>query len=603
MIILGLATMGTSAACLMRDGEIVAAIEEERLSRIKNDGAFPLRAIAECLRVAGVTMAEVDAVAVYWKRWRIGTRAAGTLGKAIASPEARKAIAARARRALVGGEAVEARPEDTGRWSDLFRIRRILKAEFGACPAEVAFHDHHLTHQLYGEATRDWPACLSLSYDGGGEADATVLTLRGERSPHRSQAHPLAELAGAFLQLLHRLARLPHARGRIQDDGARALWPADLPRHHPRTPAAPRGGRRLPARHARSATITGRWRGISTRASRRSSARRARRTPSRTRAISISPPRSRRLSRRRSITCSPGARRRHRRSTVSCSRAAARSTSPPTAASCDPGSSLRSSPPRPARCRLRRRRGAGARRRGPERPLALSRPRLHRRGDRAGLRRSRPPCPARPGRGRTDRRRRRGAHRRPHRRLVPRPHRVRTPRAGVALDPRRSARRRDPRDDQRQDQETRTLPPLRPLDDHRSGAGLVRSRPGQPLHEHPGRGAPGETRLDPRRHPCRRHRARAHRQRRGQPALSPPDHRLRRGDRRAGAAQHLIQHPGADREHPRRGHRHLAALGHGPARHRRLPLRPGLGEAGGERPSPHRAPALRARGPPLRAAR
>ena len=250
MIILGLATMGTSAACLMRDGEIVAAIEEERLSRIKNDGAFPLRAIAECLRVAGVTMAEVDAVAVYWKRWRIGTRAAGTLGKAMASPEARRAIAARTRRALIGGPGVESRPEDTGRWSDLFRIRRILRAEFGACPADVTFHDHHLTHQIYGEATRDWPSCLSLSYDGGGEADATVLTPRGERPAHRSQAHPLAELAGAFLQLLHRLARLPHARGRIQDDGAGALRPADLPRRDPRAPAAPRGRRRLPARHA-----------------------------------------------------------------------------------------------------------------------------------------------------------------------------------------------------------------------------------------------------------------------------------------------------------------------------------------------------------------
>ena len=66
MIILGLATMGTSAACLMRDGEIVAAVEEERLSRIKNDGAFPLRAIAECLGVAGVTMAEVDASGCNW---------------------------------------------------------------------------------------------------------------------------------------------------------------------------------------------------------------------------------------------------------------------------------------------------------------------------------------------------------------------------------------------------------------------------------------------------------------------------------------------------------------------------------------------------------
>ena len=56
-------------------------------------------------------------------------------------------------------------------------MRRILAAAFGDCRAEIAFYDHHLTHQLYGEALRDWPVCLSLSYDGGGEADSTVLSL------------------------------------------------------------------------------------------------------------------------------------------------------------------------------------------------------------------------------------------------------------------------------------------------------------------------------------------------------------------------------------------------------------------------------------------
>ena len=177
MIILGLATMGTSAAALIRDGELIAAVEEERLSRIKNDGAFPLRAIAECLRVAGISMGEVDSVAVYWEPWRLRTRAAGVLGKALTSRDARRSVAARARRALLGGPGDAERPEDTGSWADLFRIRRILKSEFGACPKDVTFHDHHLTHQLYAEALRDWPACLSLSYDGGGEEDSTLLTL------------------------------------------------------------------------------------------------------------------------------------------------------------------------------------------------------------------------------------------------------------------------------------------------------------------------------------------------------------------------------------------------------------------------------------------
>lgn len=175
MILLGLATMGTSAACLIRDGEIVAAIEEERLTRIKNDGAFPLRAIAECLRLGGVSLAEVDVVSVYWRRWRVVTRIRGTLAKAAASAEARASIRRRAAAALYRRDAPE--PGAGGGWSDLFAIRRILGRAFGPYRGEIVFHDHHLTHQLYGEALRDWPACLSISYDGGGEAHATVLSL------------------------------------------------------------------------------------------------------------------------------------------------------------------------------------------------------------------------------------------------------------------------------------------------------------------------------------------------------------------------------------------------------------------------------------------
>ncbi len=174
--------MGASAACLFRDGELLAAIEEERLSRIKNDGAFPLAAIAECLAIGGVGIADVDAVAVYWKRWRVGARIAGTVAKAWQSSEARRAIRSRATSALVSTEATGSHPETGGRWADLFLIRRILSQAFGPYRGPIRFYDHHLTHQLYGEALRDWPDCLSLSYDGGGEADATVLSvLRGGR--------------------------------------------------------------------------------------------------------------------------------------------------------------------------------------------------------------------------------------------------------------------------------------------------------------------------------------------------------------------------------------------------------------------------------------
>lgn len=176
MILLGLCTMGTSAAALVRDGVLVAAIEEERLSRIKNDGAFPFLAIAEVLRLGGVTLAAVDVVCVYWRPWRLGTRIRGTLGKALGSTQARRAIMGRARAALVLGRDGDDAPE-TGSWAQLFRLRRVLSERFGPFSAAIRFHDHHRTHQLYGEAMRDWDRFLSLSYDGGGEAESTVLSL------------------------------------------------------------------------------------------------------------------------------------------------------------------------------------------------------------------------------------------------------------------------------------------------------------------------------------------------------------------------------------------------------------------------------------------
>jgi carbamoyltransferase len=56
-----------SAACLLRDGEIVAAAQEERFSRKKGDERFPRLALEYCLREAGITMADVGHVAFYDK--------------------------------------------------------------------------------------------------------------------------------------------------------------------------------------------------------------------------------------------------------------------------------------------------------------------------------------------------------------------------------------------------------------------------------------------------------------------------------------------------------------------------------------------------------
>jgi carbamoyltransferase len=56
-----------SAACLVQDGRIVAAGQEEWFTRIKHDASFPHRAIQYCLDQAGITMADVGHVAFYEK--------------------------------------------------------------------------------------------------------------------------------------------------------------------------------------------------------------------------------------------------------------------------------------------------------------------------------------------------------------------------------------------------------------------------------------------------------------------------------------------------------------------------------------------------------
>jgi len=56
-----------SAACLVRDGEIVSAAQEERFTRKKHDQSFPQNAIDYCLKEGGVTGADLDYVAFYDK--------------------------------------------------------------------------------------------------------------------------------------------------------------------------------------------------------------------------------------------------------------------------------------------------------------------------------------------------------------------------------------------------------------------------------------------------------------------------------------------------------------------------------------------------------
>ena len=68
MYILGISAFyHDSAACLLKDGEIVAAAQEERFTRKKHDYHFPRKSIQFCFKQAGITIADIDYVSFYEK--------------------------------------------------------------------------------------------------------------------------------------------------------------------------------------------------------------------------------------------------------------------------------------------------------------------------------------------------------------------------------------------------------------------------------------------------------------------------------------------------------------------------------------------------------
>ena len=178
MKILGLCTMGTSAAAIVEDGRVVAAIEEERLTRLKNDGGFPHRAIDACLEIANATLSDIDEVAVYWQPWRVLGRAAAVAGSALASPSfaaARLRRVAQLFRPSRAGRGTPLYPEQRGSWFELFRVEERLSRHPGKLRGPVHFLDHHASHVMSACPLSGFDSALCLSYDGGGEEHSTAV--------------------------------------------------------------------------------------------------------------------------------------------------------------------------------------------------------------------------------------------------------------------------------------------------------------------------------------------------------------------------------------------------------------------------------------------
>ncbi len=176
MYILGLATMGESAAALLKDGILIAAAEEERFTRIKHEGCFPIRAIAFCLAKAGINLSEISHVGVYWQPFRMGVRAKGVLKTALRNPAAfirQTGCALRELTPAGGGESTASQ----GSWLELFFVRSLLHKHFGAYTNPVHYLDHHRCHMASAFFASPFEEATLLVFDGAGEEVSTTMAV------------------------------------------------------------------------------------------------------------------------------------------------------------------------------------------------------------------------------------------------------------------------------------------------------------------------------------------------------------------------------------------------------------------------------------------
>jgi len=168
-----------SAAALVRDGEVVAAAQEERFSRRKHDERFPAHAVEYCLREAGCTMRDVDYVGFYEKPLAKFDRLMRTY--LAFAPQGYRSL----RQAIPVWLATKLRiPREMDRALDARR------------EGQYAFPEHHESHAASAFYPSPFDEAAILTLDGVGEwSTATIGVGRGRH-----------------IELTHEL-RFPHSLG------------------------------------------------------------------------------------------------------------------------------------------------------------------------------------------------------------------------------------------------------------------------------------------------------------------------------------------------------------------------------------------------------
>src|SRR6266699_1075362 len=164
-----------SAAALVVDGSIVAAVAEERISRRKHTGDFPRGAIAYCLAEAGLAIQEIDELAH-------GFDYAPYRGLYSANPLSRDLY-----RTVYSRDALLA----------------LVARDFPGFPPARLYHvGHHRAHAASAYYTSGWDECLVRVIDGMGEVESVTVYRAQDGCLHRIAQIPSGDSIGVLYSLV-----------------------------------------------------------------------------------------------------------------------------------------------------------------------------------------------------------------------------------------------------------------------------------------------------------------------------------------------------------------------------------------------------------------
>src|SRR3989449_9695231 len=153
--------MHDSSACIVRDGELLFAVAEERLSRLKHDAGFPKNAIRACLDFAKVQAEQLDEVCFGWQT---------------AGPVFRHDLKcyATGKMPLTYLNGLNSTLHFLSMWHQESGAKKFAQ-QFGPTKARMRFVDHHLAHAISAYAYSGFDDAAVVVMDGRGAWEATTI--------------------------------------------------------------------------------------------------------------------------------------------------------------------------------------------------------------------------------------------------------------------------------------------------------------------------------------------------------------------------------------------------------------------------------------------